>query len=79
MLGAKYIYHIFGYNLNKIPQCYIEYLRNKLDDNIRYFSINNTNIQLIKETWKLPEFTYYKNIKIKNFMGGKEINWKIRE
>ena len=41
--------------------------------------INNTNIQLVKETWKLPEFTSYKNIKIKNFMGGKEINWKIRE
>ena len=41
--------------------------------------INNSYIKLIKEKWKLPEYTVYKNVKIKNFMGGKEINWKIKE
>ena len=41
--------------------------------------INNSYIQLIKEKWKLPEFTVYKNVKVKNFMGGKEMNWKIKE
>ena len=28
---------------------------------------------------EVPEFTIYKDIKIKNFMGGKEINWKVLE
>ena len=39
--------------------------------------INKNYIHLVKESWKLPEFTVYKDIKVKNFMGGKEINWKI--
>ena len=41
--------------------------------------VNNRYIELVKESWKLPEFTVYKNIKVKNFMYGKEINWKIKE
>ena len=41
--------------------------------------INDNYIQLVKEPWKLPEFSIYKNSKIKNFMGGKEINWKIKK
>ena len=36
-------------------------------------------IELIKNKWKVEEFTTYKNIKIKNFFGGKILNWKIRE
>ena len=41
--------------------------------------INENHIQLVKESWKLPKFSIYKNIKIKNFMGGKEINWQIKK
>ena len=40
---------------------------------------NKNDIQLIKESWILPEFSNYKNSKIKNFMGGKKINWKIQK
>ena len=40
--------------------------------------INDNNIKLVKEPWILPEFSIYKNCKIKNFMGGKKINWKIK-
>ena len=40
--------------------------------------INVNSIQLIKESWLLPEFTYSKNIKVKNFMGGSKLNWKIK-
>jgi dihydroorotase len=41
--------------------------------------INKHCIQLIKESWILPEYSIYKNTKIKNFMGGEKINWKIKE
>ena len=47
--------------------------------NFYNMSINKNCIELIKESWKIPEFTIYKNLKIKNFMGGKEINWKIKK
>ena len=30
----------FGYDLNKIPECYISYLLNILDNNIRYYILN---------------------------------------
>jgi dihydroorotase len=39
--------------------------------------INNKYIRLKKESWCLPEFTIYKDIKVKNFMGGEKINWKV--
>ena len=38
----KYIYNMFGYDLNKIPNCYIKYLRNILDNNIRTYILDNT-------------------------------------
>ena len=41
--------------------------------------INSTNIELIKNKWIVPEFTVFKDVKIKNFMAGKEINWKLKE
>ena len=41
--------------------------------------INHDNIFLEKKEWKVPEFTIFKDIKIKNFMGGKKINWKIKK
>ena len=40
--------------------------------------INNDYINLIKSKWIVPEHIVYKNIKVKNFMGGKEINWKVQ-
>lgn len=43
------------------------------------FPINKNYIELEKKKWKVPEFTLSKNIKVKNFMGGKEINWKVKE
>ena len=39
--------------------------------------INEKKITIVKEKWILPEYTIYKNVKIKNFFGGKELNWKV--
>jgi dihydroorotase len=41
--------------------------------------INADHIELIKMKWIVPEYTEFKDIKIKNFMGGKELNWKINQ
>lgn len=38
----KLIYSIYGYDLNKIPDCYINHLKSVLDNNIRDYIINNT-------------------------------------
>ena len=42
---------MFGYDLNKIPECYISYLLNILDNNIRYYILNNTldNINFVNK------------------------------
>ena len=40
--------------------------------------VNTDQIELIEEGWTVPEYTIYQEIKIKNFMGGKEINWKLK-
>ena len=42
------------------------------------FSSNKSHIELEKINWKVPEFSFFRNIKVKNFMGGKEINWKVK-
>ena len=42
-------------------------------------SVNNDHIELIKDKWKMPAFTIYRDVKIKNFMAGKEIIWKVKE
>ena len=49
----KYIYNIFGYDLNKIPHCYINYLQNILQNNINSY-IDKHSILNIKifETFK---------------------------
>ena len=39
--------------------------------------VNTDHIELVKVKWMVPEYTEFKDIKIKNFMGGKELNWKI--
>ena len=41
--------------------------------------INSDYIELIKNKWLVPEYVDFKDIKVKNFMGGKEINWKVIE
>jgi dihydroorotase len=41
--------------------------------------INTRHIEFINEEWEIPEFTTYNNIKIKNFMAGKKINWKVKQ
>ena len=40
---------------------------------------NDKTVEIINEKWKVPEFTIFEDIKIKNFLGGKELNWKVRE
>jgi len=39
--------------------------------------INVEHIVLTKETWIVPEYTIENNVKIRNFQGGKELNWKV--
>ena len=39
--------------------------------------INTKHITLKKETWIVPEYTIENNVKIRNFLGGKELNWKV--
>ena len=40
--------------------------------------INSNYIELINEPWVLSEFTIKGDIKVKNFMGGKKLNWKVK-
>ena len=39
--------------------------------------INQKKIKITKKKWILDEFTIHKQVKIKNFYGGKELNWKV--
>ena len=39
--------------------------------------INNNKITLKKQEWINSKFTTYNKIKIKNFMGGQKIKWKV--
>jgi len=47
--------------------------------NFYNFSTNSKHIELIKDKWVVPKFTIYKDIKVQNFMAGKEINWQIKK
>ena len=38
---------------------------------------NNDHLVLIRENWVIPEYTEEGNIKVKNFFGNKNINWKV--
>jgi len=40
--------------------------------------VNKKNITLTNEQWLVPEFIEDNNIKIKNFYGGKKLNWKVK-
>ena len=60
---------------------------NALDNLERFSSINGANfykqkhntkkIKLEKIEWFVPEFSTYKEIKVKNFYANKKINWKV--
>ena len=39
--------------------------------------LNKDKICLSKKEWIVKEFTIFNNIKVKNFYGGKKLNWKI--
>ncbi len=41
--------------------------------------VNVSTITLFKEEWIIPDFVEKNNIKVKNFFGGKKINWKVKE
>ena len=47
--------------------------------NFYKLSINSSKLDLIKESWIIPEFIKFNNITVKNFMAGKKINWKIQQ
>ena len=40
--------------------------------------INDGKIKLFKEEWIIPDFVEQNNIKVKNFYGGKKLNWKVK-
>tara|TARA_Y100000590_G_C15692069_1_gene1003773 strand:+ start:607 stop:1644 length:1038 start_codon:yes stop_codon:yes gene_type:complete len=39
--------------------------------------VNNKKIKISNEEWILEEYTIHHTIKIKNFFGGKKLNWKV--
>ena len=55
----KHIYNIFGYDLHKIPNCYIIYLKTILNDNINKYINNNTNLLV----HLINKFKSYKSIR----------------
>lgn len=55
----KHIYNIFGYDLNKVPHCYIVYLQNILHNNINKYINTNTKLHIyLTNTFK----SYVSNI-----------------
>jgi len=40
--------------------------------------INDNHVILSKEEWIVPEYIEEGNIKVKNFYGGKKLNWKVK-
>ena len=39
--------------------------------------VNKKKIKIVRKKWILDEFTINNKIKIKNFYGGQELNWKV--
>ena len=54
----KLIYSMYGYDLNKIPDCYIKYLKSVLDNNIRNYIIDNT---IVDENFIIKYNQYLQN------------------
>ena len=45
---------------------------------IRILALKHKNkIRIEKKKWTVAEFTTNNKVKIKNFYGGKELNWKV--
>ena len=40
--------------------------------------INDNNIILSREEWIVPEYIEKQKIKVRNFHGGKKLNWKVK-
>ena len=40
--------------------------------------INDNHIILSREEWIVPEYIEKEKIKVKNFHGGKKLNWKVK-
>ena len=47
--------------------------------NFYELEINNNKIILEKHEWIVDEYTYFKDIMVKNFFAGRKINWKIKK
>ena len=41
--------------------------------------LNKDKIKLVKNKWILDEYSQNDEVRIKNFYGGKELNWKVKE
>jgi len=39
--------------------------------------VNKNRIKIVRKKWILDEFTTNNKMKIKNFYGGQELNWKV--
>ena len=76
----KYIYNLYDLNLNNIPECYIEFLRNTLDNNIRNYSIKNTqipvNLLMLYDSYNFNINTNADNLKLLNIYDEKFLNNK---
>ena len=59
----KHIYNIFGYDLNKVPNCYIVYLKDILHRNItKYINNNSTLLNYLINTFKFHKSIQNKTI-----------------
>ena len=79
----KYIYNLYGLKLDNIPECYIEFIRNTLDNNIRNYSIKNTqipiNLLMLYDSYNfknLENNINIDNIKLSDIYGKTNINNK---
>ena len=76
----KYIYNLYGLNLDNIPECYIEFIKNRLDNNIRNYSIKNTllpvNMLILYDYYNNNINNNIDNTKLLDIYGQKYINNK---
>lgn len=76
----KYIYNLYDLDLNNIPECYIEFLRNTLDNNIRNYSIKNTqipiNLLMLYDSYNFNINTNTDNLKLLDIYDEKFLNNK---
>ena len=77
---VKYIYKLYDLDLNNIPECYIEFIRNTLDNNIRNYSIKNTqipiNLLMLYDSYNFNINTDVDNLKLLDIYDEKFLNNK---